>query len=262
MLARWRQAGLVVPTLMTLAMLPVLIGLGAWQLHRLHWKEDLIAKIEARRSAEPVSYADALALAKTPGEAEYLRVRVTGLFDHGQERHVYAPRTTGPGWHVYTLFWPEHGAPLLFVNRGWVPEALKDPAKRAEGQIKGPVTITGLVRAAEPKGAFTPDNDLAGNRYFSRDLNAMRWGPEGPPSPAQLAALAPERYAPFAIDAEAQPANPGGWPKGGVTEIHIFNSHLQYVVTWFGLALTLIGVFIVFARQRLKALDEPAQPST
>ncbi|MGQ0456429.1 MAG: SURF1 family protein [Hyphomicrobium sp.] len=255
MLARWRAAGLVVPTLLTLALLPVLVGLGAWQWQRKAWKEDLIAKIEQRRSAEPVSYADALDRAKTSGGAEYLRVRVTGIFDHAQERHVYAPRTIGPGWHVYTLFWPEHGTPLLFVNRGWVPENLKDPAKRSQGQIAGSTTVTGLARAAEVKGMFTPDNDLNGNRWYSRDLEGMRWGAEGPPSPERLAAMPPARYAPFALDAEAEPANPGGWPKGGVTEVRLSNSHLQYVVTWFGLALTLIGVFVAFARQRLAALD-------
>ncbi|MFN0218757.1 MAG: SURF1 family protein [Hyphomicrobium sp.] len=261
MLARWRAAGLVVPTLLTLALLPVLLGLGAWQWQRKAWKEDLIAKIESRKSAEPLSYDQALERAKTSGDVEYLRVRVTGIFDHAQERHVYAPRTTGSGWHVYTLFWPEHGASLLFINRGWVPEALKDGAKRAEGQVGGTVTVTGLARKAEIKGHFTPENDLKGNRWYSRDLDGMRWGSENPPSPEKRAALPPDRYAPFAIDADAEPANPGGWPKGGVTEIRLFNSHLQYVVTWFGLALTLIGVFIAFARQRLAALDESQKPT-
>lgn len=258
MLQRWRQAGLIVPTLMTIALLPVLIGLGAWQLQRMRWKEDLIAKIETRAKAEPVAYADALALAKAaPADIEYLRVRLTGVFDHEQERHVYAPKTSGQGWHVYTLFWPEHGGPLVFVNRGWVPDAKKDPAARPEGQIKDHVTITGLARGPEAKTAFTADNDAKNNRYYSRDLDAMRWGADGKPSAARLAALPPDRYAPFAIDAEAEPANPGGWPKGGTTEIRLFNNHLQYVVTWFGLALTLIGVFAAFARQRLQSLDQP-----
>ena len=56
MFARWRAAGLIAPGLLTLALLPILIGLGNWQWHRKAWKEDLIAKIETRRTAEPVSY--------------------------------------------------------------------------------------------------------------------------------------------------------------------------------------------------------------
>ncbi len=256
MFQRWRAAGLLFPTLMTLAVLPVLLGLGTWQWQRKAWKEDLIAKIETRRSAEPVSYTAALSQYVQKGEADYVRVRLTGTFDHTEERHLYAPQSNGQGWHVYTLFKPEGGQLPLFVNRGWVPEALKDPAKRTDGQIAGPVTVTGLARAQQVTGLFTPDNDLTGNRWYSRNLDAMRWGARGEPRPDQLETMRLVPYAPFSLDAEVEPANPGGWPKGGTTEIRLSNSHLQYVVTWYGLALTLIGVFIAFARQRLDALDK------
>ena len=80
-----------------LALLPILIGLGNWQWHRKAWKEDLIAKIETRRTAEPVSYPAALSEYVKTGDVEYLHVRVTGTFDHGQERHLYAPDAPVPG---------------------------------------------------------------------------------------------------------------------------------------------------------------------
>ena len=261
MFARWRAAGLIVPGLMTLALLPVLIGLGNWQWQRKAWKEDLIAKIEARRTAEPVSYPKALSDYVKNGDVEYLHVRVTGTFDYGQERHLYAPTPQSQGWHVYTLMKPHGGLPPVFVNRGWVPDTLKDPSKRAAGQVAGPVTVTGLIRLPEHKGWFTPDNDYAGNRWFSRDLDAMQYGPAGPPSPLQFTTEKKQAYAPFSIDADAVPENPGGMPKGGTTVIHLPNSHLQYVVTWYGLALTLICLFAVFANQRLKAVkDDGVQP--
>jgi len=261
MFARWRAAGLIAPGLLTLALLPILIGLGNWQWHRKAWKEDLIAKIETRRTAEPVSYPAALSEYVKTGDVEYLHVRVTGTFDHGQERHLYAPTPQSQGWHVYTLMKPEGGLPPVFVNRGWVPDTLKDPSKRAAGQIAGPVTITGLIRLPEHKGWFTPDNDYSGNRWFSRDLDGMQWGPEGPPSPLQFTTEKKQAYAPFSIDADALPENLGGWPRGGTTVIDIPNSHLQYIVTWYGLALTLICVFAVFANQRLKAVkDDDVKP--
>lgn len=261
MLKRWRAAGLIWPALMTLAMLPVLISLGTWQLHRKAWKEDLIAKIEARRVAEPESYTAALAEYVKSGDVDYARIRVSGTFEHSEERHLYAPRTDSQGWHVYTLFKPDGGQPPLFVNRGWVPDTLKDPAKRTEGQIAGPVTVTGLARLDQVKNSFTPDNDAKSNRWYARDTWAMRWGAAGQPSPEQLATMRLQGYAPFSLDAEAEPANPGGWPKGGTTEIRISNSHLQYVVTWYGLAATLAVIFAIYARQRLAALAEtPVQP--
>jgi surfeit locus 1 family protein len=215
----------------------------------------LIAKIEVRRTAEPVSYPEALSELLKTGDVEYLRVRVKGTFDYSHERHLYAPTTAAQGWHIYTLLRPDGGLPPFFVNRGWVPDTLKDPSKRAEGQVAGPVGVTGLVRPPEVKGFFTPENDYAGNRWYWRDLDAMRWGPQGPPSPLEFNAEKSQAYAPFSLDADALPENPGGWPKGGTTQINLPNSHLQYVVTWYGLALTLIGVFAAFARQRLKALE-------
>jgi surfeit locus 1 family protein len=261
MLARWRAAGLIWPTLMTLAMLPVLISLGTWQLHRKAWKEDLIAKIEARRVAEPVSYTAALSEFVKTGDVDYTRIRLSGTFDHAEERHLYAPHTDLQGWNVYTLFKPDGGQPPLFVNRGWVPDSLKDPAKRAEGQTAGTVTVTGLARLDQTKNTFTPDNDAKTNRWYARDTWAMRWGAEGEPSPEQLATMRLQGYAPFSLDVEAEPANPGGWPKGGTTEIRLSNSHLQYVVTWYGLAATLSVIFAIYARQRLAALSEtPVQP--
>ena len=97
MLTRWRAAGLVLPSVLALLLLPVLLGLGTWQLQRKAWKEQLMAKIETRSKAEPVSYTAALAQFVQTGDVEYLRVRVTGTFDHAEERHLYAPRESGPG---------------------------------------------------------------------------------------------------------------------------------------------------------------------
>ncbi len=251
MLARWRAAGLIVPSLMTLVMLPVLIGLGNWQMNRKVWKEDLIAKLASRPKAEPVTLQTALEQFITTGEAEYVRVRVTGTFDHGNERHLYAPEDAGLGWEIYTPLVPEDGAPAVFVNRGWVPDAFKDASKRAPGQISGPVEITGLARAGHIKGPFTAENDAKGNSWYWRDFTGMQQG---------LRLGRDRALSPFSIDAEAEPANPGGWPKGGTTFVQP-NRHLEYAVTWYGTALTLIGVFLVFARQRLAGLDQKP-PST
>ena len=65
------------------------------------------------------------------------------------------------------------------------------------------------------------------------------------------------RLAPFYVEADATP-NPGGWPKGGQTRLDIPNNHLQYAMTWFGIAATLVGVFTAFAWKRLKGDEAPA----
>ena len=261
MFARWRAAGLIVPSLMTLVMLPVLIGLGTWQMNRKVWKEDLIAKIASRPKAEPVSLKEVWEQFQKTGEAEYVRVRVRGTFDHSNERHLYAPADNGLGWDVYTLFQPEGSLPFLFINRGWVPDNLKDPATRVQGQIEGPTEITGLVRSGQRKGSFSAVNDPNGNRWYWRDLEAMKLVLLQRLQQSSHGQKIDLDFAPFSLDAEAEPANPGGWPKGGATFVQLSNRHLEYAVTWYGTALTLLGVFIVFARQRLAQIsgDKPVQ---
>ncbi|MET0867385.1 MAG: SURF1 family cytochrome oxidase biogenesis protein, partial [Pseudorhodoplanes sp.] len=102
MFARWRAAGLIVPALLALALLPVLIGLGNWQWHRKAWKEALISRIETRRNAEPVSYPAVLSEYVRTGDVEYMHMRVTGRFDYNRERHLYDPTTQSQGWEIYT----------------------------------------------------------------------------------------------------------------------------------------------------------------
>ena len=57
--------------------------------------------------------------------------------------------------------------------------------------------------------------------------------------------------APFYIDQEA-PVPSGGLPNPGKMTVKLPNNHLQYAVTWFGLALTLIGVTGFWLRSRLR----------
>ena len=61
--------------------------------------------------------------------------------------------------------------------------------------------------------------------------------------------------APFYVEADGTP-NPGGWPKGGQTDLTLPNNHLQYAITWFGIALTLIGVYGAFAWRKLRGTED------
>lgn len=245
--ARWRP--LLWPGLATLVALVVLAGLGTWQLQRLGWKEELIARINARAQAPAT---DLLPLAGQgrwqgdydPAEHEYRRVRVAGTFDHANEVRIHglmASRTAGQplaGFYVLTPLVLPDGRRLI-VNRGFVPPERADPATRAQAQVAGPVEITGLVRGPEPRNAFTPADDPARNQWYSRDPQAI------------AAARGLAHVAPWILDADATP-NPGGWPLGGLTRIELPNNHLQYALTWYGIALTLVGVFAAFAMQRLR----------
>jgi surfeit locus 1 family protein len=241
---RLRKARLLWPTLAALAGLAVLLGLGAWQLERKRWKEDVIAKIAARVHADPVPLALVLGRAKDKYDLEYTHVTVRGRFHHDKERYLYAPTSAGLGWHVYTPLETAQGG-LLWVNRGRVPDSRKASATRAEGQLGGEVEVRGLVRWPAGPGLFAAQNDPTRNVWYWPDLSAMSQSAfAGRPQAAKAIALV--------IDADAQPAPPGGLPRGGVTRLNLPNRHLEYALTWYGLAATLAGVYLAFAISRLR----------
>lgn len=204
-----------------------LISLGNWQVRRLHWKEALLASVEQQLQAPPITLAEAEALPRS--EIEYRPIEVTGRFEHDRERHFFATYQGQSGYYVYTPLRLADGR-AIFVDRGFVPFDMKDAATRTEGQVTGTVTVTGLARdRLDEKPSFAvPENDIAQNIFYWKDIDAM----------AQSTGLSAGEVVPFFVDADDAP-NPGGLPVGGVTRISFPNDHLQYAITWYGLAATL-----------------------
>jgi surfeit locus 1 family protein len=232
------RKGLAWFTVFTLAALALLVGLGVWQLKRLQWKEGLISEIEARAKGPPITLKEAIELSRAGKDPSYYRVRVKGLFENDKERYLYALSNDGePGWHVITPFDSDEGD-LVLIDRGFVPDGLRDPSARADGQFEGEVEVTGLVRLPESQGLFTPDNEQAANRWFWRDLNGMIF------SMYPTATMDP---APLFLEAETSDV-PGGWPQGGQTRLELPNNHLQYAITWFLLAGAVVVIYLVYVR--------------
>ena len=227
--ARLRDNRVVQGTAIASAFL-ILLGLGTWQMERLRWKESLLADITARADATPVAAPDAAA-----DLPEYTPVFADGVFRHDLEL-LLIPRTRAgvAGAHVLTpLVRP--GAPAILVNRGFVPVAFEPAATRHDGNPPGPVRVEGLLRLQHPVGPFVPDNDPAGGSWYAIDLAAM-----GTATGLELAG--------YVLD--AGPArNRGGWPEGGQTNVSIRNTHLEYALTWYGLAGVLAACVSVLGRR-------------
>jgi surfeit locus 1 family protein len=229
----------LVPTLWLIPLLAILIGLGAWQIQRLHWKLDLLAKIHVGLTSAPVPLHDVISAydADRIMAADYRRVKVHGLFENGEELFFF---TTGPDgdpvYHVVTPFLMADGHTLL-VDRGYIPmEMLNSPAWKA-GDLNGQRTIVGIIRKPGAPNWFTPPIDKAKRIVHTRD-------------PGTLAkAFGLKNIYPMFLEADATP-NPGGWPIGGVTVVDLPNNHLQYAITWFGLALGLLGVYLAYHSSR------------
>jgi surfeit locus 1 family protein len=223
------------PTVFTVPVALLLVGLGSWQIERLFWKRELIAQRQAALAAAPIAVP--LSLEKARGD-EFRHVTDEGIFLHDKE--IFLGATSEAGRNGYQVLTPlqEPGGRIVFVNRGFIPAELKDPAKRQAGQIAGTVRVTGLLRlpAVKKPAWFLPDNRPDLNYWFWIDL------------PAMATADKLDQVSPFYIDADTTP-NPGGWPKGGVTRLTLPNDHLQYAITWFSLAVALIVVYFLYHRR-------------
>lgn len=218
-------------TAAVLAAIAVFLALGVWQVRRLFWKLDLIERVDARLAAAPVAAPGPGARGGLTREGdEYARVLAAGRFRHDREVLTLAVTDLGPGYWVVTPL--EMAGSTVLINRGFVPQDRRDPATRAEGEVAGEVTVSGLLRLSEPGGGFLRDNDPAAGRWYSRDVAAIA-AAEGLAGPV----------APYFIDADAAP-NPGGLPVGGLTVVHFRNAHLSYALTWFALAGGLVYLAI------------------
>lgn len=225
-------------TAVMLLLTVVFLALGTWQVQRLFWKLDLIARVEARVNASAVPAPTEVKWPNfDPATQEYRHITASGRLLNDQEILVQAVTELGAGFWVITPLAQPDGTTIL-INRGFVPPDRRDAATRAAGQPTGDATITGLLRLSEPGGAFLRSNDPAGNRWYSRDVAAI----------AEAQGLS--RVAPFFIDADST-ANPGGYPVGGLTIVRFRNSHLAYIFTWYALAAMTIAVTIVLKRRKL-----------
>ena len=140
------------------------------------------------------------------------------------------------GFHIIVPMEVEKKKFILF-DTGWVPLAKKEKNKRLNNLIKEKKIFTAVIRLPGRKGYFQPDNDNIKNFWFFVEPKLME---------ETISMKLENRFYLEAVD-----NGPNGYPLGNRTRIYLRNNHLQYAITWFLIALSLIGVFI-FASIRKK----------
>jgi surfeit locus 1 family protein len=241
--SRRPPAGVVGPGIAVLIVFTGLVGLGNWQLDRKTWKEGLIDTLGRRLAAAPSDLPPPQSWSGlTAAEDEFRRVRFAAEVLPNEEALVFTsgsafrPDVSGSG---YWVFAPARlaGGGLIVVDRGFVPEGRQDKATRAAGEVGGVIDMVGVMRWPESPAWFTPQADPGHNLWFLRDPRAIAqaksWG----------------EVAPFFIELES-PQPPGGLPRPGPLKADLPDDHLQYAMTWFGLAIVLAVCFAFWLRSR------------
>jgi surfeit locus 1 family protein len=235
---RVAQKSLVWPSIVALLAFIAFVSLGTWQVERKAWKEGLIAALNERLAAAPQALPPPERWGDLdPANDEYRRVKFTAVFAAG-EALVYSggstfrPDVSGPGYWVFAPAALANGT-LLVVNRGFVPEGRQDPATHPPPSA--PIELVGSLRWPEPRGLFSAKDDPARNQFFVRDQLAIAaakgWG----------------AVAPFYVELETPT---GDLPRAGRLVPSLRNEHLQYALTWYGLAAVLAVAFAFWVRSR------------
>jgi cytochrome oxidase assembly protein ShyY1 len=238
----------------TLVMVAVCVGLGLWQLQRRLEKHALIAALDERLATAPEALPSTSQWrALTPATDEFRRVHFTATYARLPDAMVYSSGSavrddvSGPGtWAFLPAQLP--GGETVVVNSGFVQNTMQDRAQedRAVGRLVTgqPVKLTGYLRFPEAAGTLTPREDTAKRLWFTRDhlamARALGWSADG------------KMLAPFYVDLES-PAPESGIPKPGPLSVHLKDDHLQYAITWFGLAAVMAIAFAVWWRAQRRA---------
>ncbi len=206
----------VIPLSFGLLGAAVLVALGVWQLQRLEWKQGILAEIEARIAAAPVSLPED----PDPQADRYLPVRVTGRMGERALRVLVSQKRVGAGYRLISVL--DTGARRIMVDRGFIPvdAEIPDPPP-------GEVTVTGNLHWPQDRNSSTPDNDIAGNTWFARDLQPM----------ARQLDTRPVMVIAREVSYDDGPVAPLPVDTSGIP-----NDHLEYAITWFSLAGIWLGM--------------------
>lgn len=220
-------------TVCALIALVILLGLGTWQARKVGPKTALLDRIEAGLSADPMKLSVHV---DDPSMLEYRRIAFTGEVLDREPVKLFATNLKGSsGFHLYLPVRKQHGMAIA-VNFGWVPYHTENLPPLPVGQT---IEVTGVLRTSGTPGSMTPPNIPADGQWFTADVHEMaaHWG------------LRTKEYYHFRVMADHRGA-PADLPQGGQVRVDIPNDHLQYAITWYGLALTLIGVYVAFGIKR------------
>ena len=197
-------------------------SLGTWQLYRLQWKQDLIYQINQGLKSTPIQYNQNI-------KKNYQRVILTGQYNFENQLYLYSLNSKGqPGFDVITPFETTNKENIL-VNRGWIEKKLKDESKI--NSISN--NITGMLRQANRKNIFTPENNINENIWFSVDFNDVQ-------------EATGKKFNKFIVYLEDKNIIT---PKPKKITVDLPNNHLKYAITWYSISISILFYYLYFRKK-------------
>jgi len=197
--------------------------LGTWQLYRLQWKQDLILQISNGLKNPPISFSSDL-------NKNYQKVKLTGKYIFEKQIYLYSLNNKGePGYDVITPFKTVNRENVL-INRGWI----KNEYKNKLPTISTAANIIGMLRAANRKNLFTPENDVKKNIWFYVNLD-------------EIEDITDIKFSNYIVYLEDKNIN---IPKPREITIDLPNNHLKYAITWYSISISVLFYYLYFRRKK------------
>ena len=212
-----------------LAGFALLAGLGIWQVQRAGWKGAVLARIDSRITADPVP----LPIRPDPQADRYLAVTVSGEMLAGEVPVLVSRRQFGAGYRIIAPMRLDDGR-MVLIDRGFVPAVDHHRARAL-----GPMIVTGNLHWPDEVDGFTPEPDRKADIWFARDVPALAGELGTEPVLVIARSRTDDNIAPLPVDSAGIP-----------------NDHLNYAVTWFGLALVWAAMTVLFMRRRARGTGE------
>ena len=228
---------LAVPLLFGLVGAAILVWLGTWQLQRLTWKEGILSEIEERIGGP---FQDIPSLASVDPERDrYMPVALVGEIGNEDLLVLVSQKRVGAGYRVISPYTLNDGRRIL-LDRGFTPVDQRDADRSRIGEV---VEVQGNLHWPDDRTSSTPDNDVAGNTWFARDIDQM----------AETLGTEPL----MVIARNMSPPDTGVTPLP-VDTSGIPNDHLQYAITWFSLAIIWVIMTAAFIWRQRKGKEGTA----
>lgn len=197
-------------------------SLGTWQLYRLQWKTDLINQINQGLKSSPIKYTQNI-------KKNYQRVVLTGKYHFENQIFLYSLNNKGqPGFDVITPFETINKENVL-INRGWIKKELKNSPKINSLSNN----IIGLLRKANKKNLFTPNNNIKENIWFSLNSDDVK-------------KTTGKKFNELIVYLEDQMIV---IPKPKKITVDVPNNHLKYAITWYSISISILFYYLYFRKK-------------
>ncbi len=215
-------------TLISVILSLICLCLSIWQFKRLTWKENLIINIEKAYNSNSLNIN---LLTGDLSNFKFNKVDLVGFFTN-QKSMFLGPRVNKDkvGYNLITPFFIKDGRYIL-VNRGWV----KDKKKIKEDKTE--YKLIGILKQANIKNIFTPENSLGENLWFYINTNEMS-------EYSDLNLIDNVFVDLIKID----PNNKVSIINSSIPKIT--NNHLQYAITWAILALLFLVMNYIYYKKK------------